>query len=300
MSGEPNDFEKSVEEVLRKLMADRPVSEGIQASSTRGLQASPSTGRRSTRINPVTEQRSKHHSDLANAKQIPSILPEYILPLAGTVNHDSIPHDFEYSVFTAYILKGIHIVGSQLGKIPLLKHNDFNLGDQKNYAMLAPHRYLMKTTRKKPHLIPQPWIKELAQSTILNVMKILHFGHHQEVNACVKLLLSCYHGGYLWLDRRITVDPTLIYQITGLSLKGPDPQQFYPGKTSDRSLAQRIKEAYGEVEKGKRGYKVASIQDGAVHLACQLLAGKLVRKNHPTQVTGSWWTSQESVWRACR
>jgi hypothetical protein len=82
MSGEPNELEKSVEEVLRKLMADRPVSEGIQASSTRGLQASPSTGRRSTRINPVTEQRSKHRGDLANAKQIPSILPEYIPPLA--------------------------------------------------------------------------------------------------------------------------------------------------------------------------------------------------------------------------
>jgi hypothetical protein len=82
------------------------------------------------------------------------------------------------------------------------------------------------------------------------------------------------------------VDPTLIHQITGLSVKGPDPQQFYPGKASDHSLAQRIKEAYGEVEKGKRGYKVASIQDGTVCLTCQLIAGKLVRKNCPTQVTG--------------
>jgi hypothetical protein len=122
----------------------------------------------------------------------------------------------------------------------------------------------------------------MAQSTVLNLMKILYFGHHQEVNACVKILLSCYHGGYLWLDRRIIVDLTLIHQIIGLSLKGPDPQQFYPGKTSDFSLAQHIKESYGEVEKGKRGYKVASIQDGIVCLACQLLAGKLVRKNHPT------------------
>jgi hypothetical protein len=86
----------------------------------------------------------------------------------------------------------------------------------------------------------------------------------------------------MWLDRRITMDPALIHQITGLSVKGPDPQQFFPRKASDRSLAQRIKEAYGEVEKGKRGYKVASIQDGAMHLSFQLLAGKLVRKNHPT------------------
>jgi hypothetical protein len=108
-------------------------------------------------------------------------------------------------LITAYILKGICIVGSQLGQIPLLKNNDFNLGDRKNYAMLVPHHYLTKSTRKKPRIISQPWIKGLAQSTMLNVMKIPHFGHHQEVNACVKLLLSCYHGGYLWLDQRITM-----------------------------------------------------------------------------------------------
>jgi hypothetical protein len=134
-------------------------------------------------------------------------------------------------LITAYIPKGIHIVGPQLGHIPALKNNDFNLGDRKNYAMLAPHRYLMKMTGKKPCIVSQPWIKELAQSTILNVMKIPHFGRHQEVNACVKLLLSCYHGGYLWLNRHITVDPTLIHLITGLSMQGPDPHQFYPGKT---------------------------------------------------------------------
>jgi hypothetical protein len=49
--------------------------------------------------------------------------------------------------------------------------------------------------------------------------------------------------------------------------EGPDPQQFYPGKASDRSLAQHIKEAYDEVKNGKRGYKVASIKDGAVCLS---------------------------------
>ena len=99
-------------------------------------------------------------------------------------------------------------------------------------------------------------------------MKIPHFGRHQEVNACVKLLLSCYHGSYLWLDRSITVDLTLIHRITGLIMQGPDPQDFYPGKVVDRDLEQRIKDTYGDVEKGTRGYKVASIQNGTVHLAC--------------------------------
>jgi len=58
------------------------------------------------------------------------------------------------------------------------------------------------------------------------------------------------------------MDLALIHLITKLSMQGPDPHQFYPGKTSNHSLAQQIKEEYGNVENWKRGYKVASIQDG--------------------------------------
>jgi hypothetical protein len=135
-----------------------------------------------------------------------------------------------------------------------LKFNDFNLIDRKIYGMLAPYNYLTRMKGKNSKIIPQSWTMNLAQSTLLNVMKIPHFGRHQEVNACVKLLLSCYHGGYLWLDHRITVDPMLIHMITRLSMQGPDPQEFYPRKAADCTLAQKIKDTYGDVEKGKRGY----------------------------------------------
>jgi len=47
------------------------------------------------------------------------------------------------------------------------------------------------------------------------------------------------------------VDLVLIHLITGLSMQGSDPQQFYLGKVADRSMEQHIKEAYGDVEKGK-------------------------------------------------
>jgi hypothetical protein len=69
-------------------------------------------------------------------------------------------------------------------------------------------------------------------------------------------------------------------------MQGPYLQDFYPGKVVDRALAQKIKDTYGDVDKGTRGYKVASIHSGAVHLTFQLIAGKLVRKNRPMQVTG--------------
>jgi hypothetical protein len=47
-----------------------------------------------------------------------------------------------------------------------------------------------------------------------------------------------------------------------------------------------MKDTYIDVENGTRGYKVSSIQNGAMCLACKLIVGKLVRKNRPTQVTG--------------
>ena len=87
----------------------------------------------------------------------------------------------------------------------VLKLSDFNLGDRKNHGMLAPHK------GKKSKIIPQSWTMDIARSTILNVMKIPHFGRHQEVNTCIKILFSCFHRGYMWLDRCITVDPTLIH-----------------------------------------------------------------------------------------
>jgi len=237
-----NDFsaaEKIFEEVLTNLMTEREMSMsvGIQASSTRGLQASPSTACGDRSSQPSTEKRTKHRDDLANAKLIPSILPDYILPPAGVVSHDSVPIDFEYTMVISYLPKGIRAVRTQQDKIIVLKSSYFNLEDRKNYSMLAPYKYLTRTKGKNSKIIPQSWMMNLAQSTLLNVMKIPYFGRHQEVNACIKLLLSCYHGGYLWLDHRITVDPTLIHRITGLIMQGHDPQEFYPGKSSDRVLA---------------------------------------------------------------
>ena len=104
-----------------------------------------------------------------------------------------------------------------------MKFNDFNLGYCKNYNMITLYKYLTKMEGKKSKIIPKLWTMNLAQSTLLNVMKIPHFGRHQEVNAYVKLLISCYHGGYLWLDHHIIVDPKMIHRVTQLSMQGPDP-----------------------------------------------------------------------------
>jgi len=158
-----------------------------------------------------------------NAKQIPSVFLDYIPPLAGVDKCASIPCEFEYTLITVYIPKGICIVGPQLGHIPALKNNEFNLRDRKNYMMIVPYWYLMNMTGKNLRIVSQLWIKDITQSMILNVMNIPHFGRHQEVNACVKLLLSYYHGGYMWLDKSITMDSALIHLIIRLNMQGLDP-----------------------------------------------------------------------------
>jgi hypothetical protein len=98
------------------------------------------------------------------------------------VSRDSVPRDFDYTIITAYLPKGIQAVRPQLERIPTLKISDYNLGDRKSYGMLAPHKYLTNTKGKKSKIIPQSWTMDIVRSTILNVMKIPHFGRHQEVN----------------------------------------------------------------------------------------------------------------------
>jgi hypothetical protein len=90
MSEELSIAEKAAEEVLIDLMTERVMSErgvsiGVQASLTRGLQASLSTARaRPSR--PADEKCTKHRDDIMNAKMILRILPAYLPPLSDAIN----------------------------------------------------------------------------------------------------------------------------------------------------------------------------------------------------------------------
>jgi hypothetical protein len=115
MSEELSAIEEYAKEVLvdlmtEKIMLERRMSAGVQESSTRGIQASPSTARGAGTSIIMIDMRTKHRDDLANAKLIPSISPAYIPPLSGAVNRDRVPRDFDYALVTAYLLKGIRAV----------------------------------------------------------------------------------------------------------------------------------------------------------------------------------------------
>jgi hypothetical protein len=111
-------------------MLERRMSTRVQASSMGGVKASPSIARERT-SRAGAERRIKHKDDIANAKLVPSILPTYIPPLSGEINKDIVPRDFEYTLVTAYLPKGVCIYCVDQDKVTVLTFCDFNLGDHK-------------------------------------------------------------------------------------------------------------------------------------------------------------------------
>jgi hypothetical protein len=103
--------EKSLEEILIDLMTEMLMSTGVKSLSTRGFPASPSTAHQCDPSQTMTEKQRNHHNDLANAKLVLSILPDYIPPLDGIVSRDSVPRDFDYTLIIAYLPKEIRVVG---------------------------------------------------------------------------------------------------------------------------------------------------------------------------------------------
>ena len=94
--------------------------------------------------------------------------------------------------------------------------------------------------------------------------------------------------GALWvslLEEPILITANLSHRISRLPFKGHDPVTI-SGKSSDLALTEAMKAKY-KLEKKKRGYTIASIKDKGVHVATQLLVGKLMRKCHTDEVPAS-------------
>ena len=135
-------------------------------------------------------------------------------------------------------------------------------------------------TTKVEALTPQAWITSLQPSGLLNLLQIPHSGHSNEINVVVKVLLSCIHGGHLWLDHRVDIMIDLIHRIMGLSKIGADPMTHFIGKDQDKKLAARLTKKYN-LMRGGRAYNAAQIEDKPLRFIVQLLADRVLRKVRP-------------------
>lgn len=73
----------------------------------------------------------------------------------------------------------------------------------------------------------QEWVQGLKKLGILRLLNIPHFGINPEVNAHVKQLLTCIHGGNLWLDSKVEIRTQLISWITSFLIQGKDLELLF-------------------------------------------------------------------------
>ena len=97
----------------------------------------------------------------------------------------------------------------------------------------------------------------------MNLLKIPHFGRSLELNAMVKIMLSCVHEGYLWLDRKIDLNVNVIHRITSLSKAGNDLGAHFIGKSVDWKLVTKMKMEH-KIMKRTRVYDSVGTQDHAL------------------------------------
>ena len=131
--------------------------------------------------------------------------------------------------------------------------------DHVKFPQLQVDQYIAMTvspTTKVEALTPQAWIASLQPSWLLNLLQIPHFRRSNKINVVVKVLLSCMHGGYLWLDCRVDIIIDLIHQITRLSKTGADPVTHFMGKDQDRKLSTLLIKKYN-LTRGGQAYDAA-------------------------------------------
>jgi hypothetical protein len=95
--------------------------------------------------------------------------------------------------------------------------------------------------------VPKVSEKGLKRVGILNLFDIPHFGWSNEANACIKFLLTCMHGGYLWLDKPILIDTKPIARIIGLPMQGQDQNSLFAEKKTDRNLSEIMRKKFHTV-----------------------------------------------------
>jgi hypothetical protein len=169
---------------------------------------------------------------------------DYIPPRKDDAPPMTLPKNVNHTLVTPKKLKGVIIDEDILGKVPKLRYVYHDIKDTMKFVELVPHLYLeMKVdpTTNQSRLVHQVWARGLECIGLLNLVYITHFGQRKEVNACVKFLLYCVCGGYLWLDRPISINISLTARIKILLTQGEDPNLLFFDKKSDMDLSEAMR-----------------------------------------------------------
>jgi hypothetical protein len=197
------------------------------------------------------------------------------------------PHKHpEVSIVLPCIPEGVQATAGLLGCIDKLRYADHDVSDTGKFPEFMQQVYmeiLGTGPLGDPVLQPKQWIAGLFNTGIMNFLEIPHFGRGKYVNNCIKKLLAVLHGGFLWMDRSVSIDVELISFITGLPSDGEKPMQYMDDKTKEKALMEEMKNTYG-TERGSRGIIIKRISDPTTRMETKLMACKLLQKCHKEEV----------------
>ena len=140
------------------------------------------------------------------------------------------------------------------------------------------------------------WLRSVEKVGLLHLLWIPHFHCTPITSFNIRQLLCLVHDGYLWLEEPIPIMADLIHRISRLPCKWKDPVAI-AGKSRGLAFAEAMKKKF-KMEKKKRGYAISTINNNAVRVATQVVAGKVMRKccvdEVPMMVVhykekGHWW-----------
>ena len=110
---------------------------------------------------------------------------------------------------------------------------------------------------------------------------MLHFNQSVSINVCVKQLLVSFHGGFLWINKKVSVDVELIAVVTGLPLPGIESASYFK-KYQDTMLETKMKDTYN-FSRDTIGFLINSINDHTVQLTAKIWTTKLLKKMQSNQ-----------------
>jgi hypothetical protein len=152
-----------------------------------------------------------------------------------------------------------------LDKVANLKFMDHDIMKMQNFHELDKDQYLCTNTDPatgKTRMEAQKWVSGLEKDEIRKLFEIPHFRWSNKINVCVKVFLSCIHGGTLWIDPPVSIDTTLISRITRLRNASEDPTLLFL-EMGERVLSKTIKDNY-DTFRGKHILDVKHISDQEV------------------------------------
>ena len=126
----------------------------------------------------------------------------------------------KYAIHLQEIPPGIKVEGDMLGHIDNLTYSYRDIQDLAKFKEFTQERYMNPIHQPLGIVVFEEgdWEFNLKTSNTLRLLDIPQFRRIQEVNTYIKQLLSCVHGGFLWLDEKVEIIAQLTLQITRLPI----------------------------------------------------------------------------------